>query len=75
MKNKKGTLYLHLAVAKLLTRATGGEKANTEHQIIVRQSLAYTQKPPSDKWHNERTTPNVRALSVSPLREQMRGNT
>ena len=58
---------------------SGGEKANTEHQIKVRQSLAYTQKPPSDKWHNERTVPNVRALSVSParraLRRQTRGNT
>ena len=46
------------------------EKANTEHQIIVRQSLAYTQKQPSDKWHNERTIHNVRALSVSPLQSK-----
>ena len=30
------------------------------HQIKVRQSLAYTQKPPSDKWHNERSVLNVR---------------
>ena len=48
----------------------GGEKTSVEHQMKVRQSLAYTQKPPSDKWHNERTVLNVREPSVSPLRSK-----
>ena len=61
MYNKKDACTCTQLLRSSLREPQGGEKASAKHQIIVRQSLAYTQKPPSDKWHNERTIPNVRA--------------
>ena len=56
----KGCLFTHSLVQKRNASHSGGEKASAKHQMKVRQSLASTQKSPSDKWHNEWNVLNVR---------------
>ena len=64
-----------LTLSKNVTRATGWRESECQAPDYSTPVAGIHSKPPSDKWHNERTVPNVRAPSVSPLREQMRGNT
>ena len=53
------------------TRATGWRERECrapEYSTLVAGDTL--KNPPSDKWHNERTIPNVRAPSVSPLQSK-----
>ena len=48
----------HLHIQKRNASRSGGEKGSAKHQMKVRQSMAYTQKPPS-------TSGIMRVLSIT----------
>ena len=58
--------YKHSLVRGRNARSSGDEEANPKHQTKVRSRwCAVIVLHQSDKWHNEATPLNVRAVSVS----------
>ena len=81
-----GDLSAHLLWASVSIQALGYyEVTNASHRVARKRVPSTRQKyasrlvhkfsPTKRQVHNERAILNVREPSVSPLREQMRGNT